>query len=290
MASFSLEPLHSDFGAHCSGIDFKKPITDSGVLEDLRRAVDEYSFLCFPGQALQDKEHLEFTRYLGEPEPNHVKLGQQGIVDYFSSVGNVEEDGTVLSSKHKRTIFLTGNNMWHSDSSFREVPSFVSIMSAYEVPEQGGETEFASCRAAYARLSSDLKEQIDPLVGIHDYVFSRSKVSPDAVTPSHAASLPPMRQKLVRENPRTGEKNYYIGSHVREIEGWTFDESRSLLDYLLIQATLEKHVYIHRWQPGDLVIWDNRCLIHRGSGYDADRYRRRMRQTRVTGNGPTLHE
>ncbi len=163
-------------------------------------------------------------------------------------------------------------------------------MSAYEVPEQGGETEFASCRAAYARLSSDLKEQIDPLVGIHDYVFSRSKVSPDAVTPSHAASLPPMRQKLVRENPRTGEKNYYIGSHVREIEGWTFDESRSLLDYLLIQATLEKHVYIHRWQPGDLVIWDNRCLIHRGSGYDADRYRRRMRQTRVTGNGPTLHE
>ena len=290
MASFSLEPLHSDFGAHCSGIDFKKPITDSGVLEDLRRAVDEYSFLCFPGQALQDKEHLEFTRYLGEPEPNHVKLGQQGIVDYFSSVGNVEEDGTVLSSKHKRTIFLTGNNMWHSDSSFREVPSFVSIMSAYEVPEQGGETEFASCRAAYARLSSDLKEQIDPLVGIHDYVFSRSKVSPDAVTPSHAASLPPMRQKLVRENPRTGEKNYYIGSHVREIEGWTFDESRSLLDYLLIHATLEKHVYIHRWQPGDLVIWDNRCLIHRGSGYDADRYRRRMRQTRVTGNGPTLHE
>ena len=290
MASFSLEPLHSDFGAHGSGIDFKKPITDSGVLEDLRRAVDEYSFLCFPGQALQDKEHLEFTRYLGEPEPNHVKLGQQGIVDYFSSVGNVEEDGTVLSSKHKRTIFLTGNNMWHSDSSFREVPSFVSIMSAYEVPEQGGETEFASCRAAYARLSSDLKEQIDPLVGIHDYVFSRSKVSPDAVTPSHAASLPPMRQKLVRENPRTGEKNYYIGSHVREIEGWTFDESRSLLDYLLIQATSEKHVYIHRWQPGDLVIWDNRCLIHRGSGYDADRYRRRMRQTRVTGNGPTLHE
>ena len=180
--------------------------------------------------------------------------------------------------------------MWHSDSSFREVPSFVSIMSAYEVPEQGGETEFASCRAAYARLSSDLKEQIDTLIGIHDYVFSRSKVSPDAVTPSHANSLPPMRQKLVRKNPKTGEKNYYIGSHVKEIEGWTFDESRSLLDHLLIQATLEKHVYIHRWQPGDLVIWDNRCLIHRGSGYDADRYRRRMRQTRVTGSGSTLQE
>ena len=290
MATFNLEPLHPDFGACGVGIDFKEPITDSGILEDLRQAIDEYSFLCFPGQALQDDQHLLFTRYLGEPEPNHVKLGQQGIIDYFSSVGNVEEDGTVLTSKHKRTIFLTGNNMWHSDSSFREVPSFVSIMSAYEVPEQGGETEFASCRAAYARLSSDLKEQIDPLIGIHDYVFSRSKVSPDAVTPSHANSLPPMRQKLVRKNPRTGEKNYYIGSHVKEIEGWTFDESRSLLDHLLIQATLEKHVYIHRWQPGDLVIWDNRCLIHRGSGYDADRYRRRMRQTRVTGSGSTLQE
>jgi alpha-ketoglutarate-dependent 2,4-dichlorophenoxyacetate dioxygenase len=127
-------------------------------------------------------------------------------------------------------------------------------------------------------------------VAIHDYVFSRSKVAPDAVTPSHAASLPPVRQKLVRTNPGTRAKNYYIGSHVKTIEGWSHDDSRQLIDDLQDRATKPEHIYSHAWQPGDLVIWDNRCLIHRGSGYDADRHRRYMRQTRVRGDGPTLQE
>ena len=110
------------------------------------------------------------------------------------------------------------------------------------------------------------------------------------MTPSHAASLPPVRQKLVRKNPDIGEKNIYIGSHAREIEGLDFSESRSLLEELLSHTTESKHIYSHAWKPGDLVIWDNRCLLHRGSGYDADKYRRRMRQTRVKGIGSTLDE
>jgi len=200
------------------------------------------------------------------------------------------EDGSKLGNDHKRTIFQTGNNMWHSDSSFRTVPSKFSVMCAYEVPDEGGRTEFVSERAAYQRLPDAMKEQIDPLLAVHDYVFSRSKVAPDAVTPSHAASLPPVAQKLVRTNPRTGEKNYFVGSHAKEIAGWTFDESRALLDELLDRATQAEHIYSHAWRPGDLVVWDNRCLLHRGSGYDADKYRRRMRQTRVCGEGPTLEE
>ena len=180
--------------------------------------------------------------------------------------------------------------MWHSDSSFREVPSFVSIMCAYEVPDEGGRTEFVSARAAYDRLPDQTKTVIDPLIAVHDYVFSRSKVGPDAVTPSHAASLPPVKQKLVRTNPRTGAKNYYVGSHAKTIDGWSETDSRPLLDDLLERATGEEHIYSHAWRPGDLVIWDNRCLLHRGSGYDADRYRRYMRQTRVAGAGPTLAE
>ena len=128
------------------------------------------------------------------------------------------------------------------------------------------------------------------LIAEHDYVFSRSKVGPDAVTPSHAASLPPVQQKLVRSNPRTGAKNIFVGSHAKSIVGWSFEDSRALLDDLLERATADEHVYSHAWQPGDLVIWDNRCLVHRGSGYDADKYRRYMRQTRVKGAGSSMDE
>jgi alpha-ketoglutarate-dependent 2,4-dichlorophenoxyacetate dioxygenase len=180
--------------------------------------------------------------------------------------------------------------MWHSDSSFREVPTYVSIMCAYEVPEEGGLTEFVSTRAAHTRLDEEMRRRIEPLIVVHDYVFSRSRVAPDAVTPSHAASLPPVPQRLVRRNPRSGAANFYVGSHAREIEGWDYAESRRLIDGLTAEATQPEHVYSHAWRPGDLVIWDNRCLLHRGSGYDADRYRRYMRQTRVAGAGRTLDE
>jgi alpha-ketoglutarate-dependent 2,4-dichlorophenoxyacetate dioxygenase len=170
------------------------------------------------------------------------------------------------------------------------VPTYVSILGAYDVPPAGGLTQSASGRVGYRRLPAATTETIDPLVAVHDYDFSRSKVAPDAVTPAHAASLPPVRQRLVRTNPGTGAKGYFVGSHVKEIEGWRFEDSRVLLDDLLARATEPAHVYTHAYRPGDVVIWDNRCLVHRGSGYDADKYRRRMRQTRVCGAGPTLEE
>ena len=280
-----MTPLHPEFGARLDS----RPI--SGLdMDEVRAAIDRYSFVHVPGAAEGDDAHLAFTRKLGEPEPNHVVLGQEGRIEYFGTIGNVQPDGTVAGNAHKRTIFQTGNNMWHSDSSFRAVPSFVSIMCAYEVPDEGGETLFVSQRAAWERIEEDEQERLAPQVCIHDYVFSRSKVAPDAVTSSHAASLPPVRQRLVRRNPGNGARNLYIGSHAREIEGWEFEDSRALLDGLLEEMTADEHVLSHRWQPGDLVIWDNRCLLHRGAGYDADRYRRRMRQTRVTGAGPTLEE
>ncbi len=280
-----MTPLHPEFGVRLES----RPI--SGLdMEAVRAAIDRYSFVHVPGAAEGDEAHLAFTRKLGEPEANHVALGREGRIEYFGTIGNVLDDGTVAGNAHKRTIFQTGNNMWHSDSSFRAVPSFVSIMCAYETPEEGGETLFVSQRAAWDRLEEDEQERLRPLVCIHDYVFSRSKVAPDAVTPSHAASLPPVRQRLVRRNPGTGAENLYVGSHAREIEGWAFEDSRALLDGLVEEMTAEDHVLSHRWQPGDLVIWDNRCLLHRGAGYDADRFRRRMRQTRVTGAGPTLEE
>jgi len=282
-----IKEIHKDFGAQISNVDLSISITKQDV-EAILKAIDDFSFLIFPNQSLQDDSHLEFTKLLGTPEPNHVAQGRDGIINYFGTIGNVQADGTVQGNNHQQTKFLTGNNLWHTDSSFRKVPSFVSIMMAYEVPEEGGETQFVSARSAYARLPDYMKEKIDPLEVIHDYVFSRSKVA--EVDPKHAASLPPITQRLVRENPNTGAKNFYIGSHAKEIVGWNYEDSRSLLDELLAGTVVDANVYTHAWKPGDLVIWDNRCILHRGTGYDADKYRRFMRQTRVAGLGPTLEE
>lgn len=281
----NLTPLHAEFGAR-----LECPSMEALDIATLRRLIDRYSFIHVPRVACGDEPHLELTRSLGEPEEEHVRLGREGKVAWFGTVGNVREDGTVRRNSHSETLYQTGNNMWHSDSSFRAVPSFVSITCAYETPDEGGETLFASQRSAFERLDAAEQERLEPLVAIHDYVFSRSKVHPHAVTTSHAVSLPPVRQRLVRRNPATGAGNLFIGSHAREVEGWTFEKSRELLDGLLEETTADEHVFAHRWQPGDLVIWDNRCLLHRGAGYDADRFRRYMRQTRVKGVGSTLEE
>ena len=285
MSTFNIEPLHQDFGARITGVDMSAPL-DAATLSDLRNAIDHHSFLLFPDQSFDDEKQLALTRQIGEPEPSHTAVDR---IEYFGTIGNVQADGTAIGNDHKKTVFLTGNNMWHSDASFKKVPAFVSIMCAYETPSEGGATMFVSTRSAYNRLTDAEKERVDPLVVIHDYVYSRSKVAPDAVLPDLAASLPPVRQQLVRYNENAGAKNLFIGSHAKTIEDWDDGEARNLLDNLTDRATQDEHIYAHRWQPGELVIWDNRCLLHRGEGYDADRFRRYMRQTRVRGEGPTLN-
>ena len=287
MSHLDIESLNAPFGARITGLDLTADLSEETV-EAIREAIDTYSFLCFPEQPMTDEAHLAFTRRLGEPEAEHVTLGKTGRTVYFGTVGNIADDGSRQGSMHPRTHYQKGNQMWHSDSSFRRVPSFVSITHAYEVPGEGGGTRFASMRNAYAKLPPDMRTTIDPLCAIHDYVFSRSQVAP--VDPNHAASLPPVEHKLVRRNPRNNHKSYYVGSHARSIVGWSGIESRKLLDDLLARATAPEHTYTHQWRIGDTVIWDNRCLLHRGTGYDADRWRRRMRQTRVAGAGPTLEE
>ncbi len=282
MTAFNVEPLHREFGARITGIDLTEPLGNDDVIS-IHAAIDRYSVLVFPYQNMTDDRHLAFTKLLGEPEPEHVTFGKTGRIEYFGSVGNVQDDGGKQDNHHAGTRYQKGNNLWHSDSSFRERPSYVSILHAYEVPGEGGQTEFASQRSAYARLSDEMKTRIDPLRVVHDYVFSRSPVAP--VDPNHAASLPPVCHSLVRTNPATGDKNFYVGSHARSVPGLSGFESRKLLDSLLEEAVGREHVYGHQWSVGDTVIWDNRCILHRGTGYDADKWRRRLRQTRVWGGG-----
>lgn len=287
MSNIQFSPLHERFGAEVRGIDLSA-LLDETSIASIDEGMDEYSLLVFPDQNLNDDAHLKLTKHLGDPEPNHVTFGATGVVDFFGTVGNVIDAENHKGNDDAHTRYQNGNNLWHSDSSFRLVPSKFSINHAYEVPGEGGITQFVSARDAYRRLPPSIQETIDPLHVLHDYVFSRSQTAP--VDPNHAASLPPIEHKLVRINPRTGCKNYYVGSHARSIIGYSGIESRELIDELQALATPPEAVYSHQWAVGDTVIWDNRCLMHRGTGYDADRWRRLMRQTRVAGTGPTLSE
>lgn len=284
MAKFEITPLHPDFGATLAGVDIRPPLDDE-TLAEIRAAIDEYSFVVFPDQDFDDELQLALTQALGAPEPSHTAVGR---IEYFGTIGNVQQDGTAVGNDHQKTVFLTGNNLWHTDASFKPTPAMLSIMCAYETPDVGGETLFVSCRAAYDRLSPEEKAELDDRIAIHDYTFSRSKVA--EVSPELSASLPPVRQRLVRTNPANGRKNLFIGSHVREVEDMTPGDGRALLDSLVEHATPEAAIYAHRWRPRQVAIWDNRCLLHRGAGYDADAYRRYMRQTRVSGVASSLAE
>ena len=283
------EPLHHEFGATVHDCALR-PDMSAAEIQRLEQAVNHYSLLLLPGQDLDDDRHLALTRRFGEAEEEHVAYYSAGEVKYIGTVGNIDDRGSALPNASPRVRYQTGNEMWHTDSSFRENPSLYSLLYAYEVPDEGGETEFASARTAYARLDEATRQLLEPLVGIHDYIYSRTKVSPDAVNQSQRAHMYPVRNRLVRCNPVNGRRNFFIGSHVRDIEGWEHDRAQALLARLLAAAVRPESVCRHQWAAGDLLLWDNRCVLHRGCGYDADKCRRRLHQTRVRGRGPTLTE
>ena len=282
-------PAHEEFAAEITGVDLSRTLTTL-EFETIERAINQFSVLIFPEQSLDDEKHIAFTRLFGELEEEHVSYYSRGVITYVGHIGNVDASGNRLPAGNQRVRSQPANNMWHSDSSFREVPSLFSLLFAYEIPEEGGDTEFVSARAAYARLEAELQATIDPLVGVHDYIFSRTKVGDDAVSEGQRTYMRPVRQRLVRRNPVIGAKNYYVGSHVRSIEGWQDADAQPLVKHLIDEAARPESVYRHRWRRGDLVMWDNRCVLHRGCGYDSDRYRRRLHQTRVRCPGPTLAE
>ena len=282
-----IEPIHAEFGGRVADVDLSRPLDDDSF-EQIDAAINRYSILLFENQQMNDTAHLEFTRRFGQLEEEHVSYYSRGEVTYIGRVGNIDAEGNKVSVRQIKSS--TGNEMWHSDSSFREIPAMYSILAAYEVPAEAGETEFASARAAYQRLDQATRELIDSKVGIHDYIYSRTKVGEDAVTQNQRTYMHPVRQRLVRQNPVTGEKNVFVGSHVKQIEGMPDSEAQPLIKRLISEVTRPQSVYRHRWQSGDLMIWDNRCVLHRGCGYDADKYRRRMHQTRVRGLGPSIGE
>ena len=287
-------PLHDEFGAQVSGLDLSQPL-DTDTQSRLDLAINRYSVLLFrdtEGEALpiDTDQQIRFSQYFGTLEEEHVNYYSSGAITYVGRIGNILADGSQFKADTRKARSQSANNMWHSDSSFREIPSLYSLLVAHEVPDEDGETEFVSARSAYHRLDSGLQDNINHKVGIHDYIYSRTKVGEDAVSEGQRAYMRPVRQRLVRTNPVTGEHNYFVGSHVRSIEGMNDETAQPLINELIEEATRPGSIYRHSWKKGDAVMWDNRCVLHRGCGYDANRYRRLLLQTRLRGVGSSLAE
>ena len=287
--AIALRPLQQGFAVEIQHVDVRR--LDAATFAEIVEAFEEHSVLLFRGQAIDDEAQIAFSRRFGPLETTIRTIASQArTLPEISNLANVDAEDRLIPAGDQRNLFNAGNQMWHSDSSFKRVPAHASLLHAREVPPVGGETEFASMRLAYEALPAAMQRRLEGKVAIHSFVYSRGLVSDGLMPPDHAAQVPPVPQALVRANPRHGRKAFFVGSHACEIVGMPTDEARALLRQLLDLATRPEAVYTHRWEPGDLVMWDNRCVLHRGRPWDESAYRRVMHRTTVAGEGPTAPE
>ena len=288
----TITPLNSFFVAEVSGVDLTRPL-DAATFERIAVAFDDHSVLVFRGQALTDEQQVVFSERWGPLETTVRTMGNEDRLGaHIVDLSNTDERGRLMGWDDRRMLYQSGNQLWHSDSSFKPVPAHSSALSARVVPPEGGETEFASMRVAYEHLDEDLRldenvrRELDRLIVVHSFGFSRSLIDP-SIGGEIGRDYPPVRHALVRVNPRNGRKSLYIGSHAWYIEGLGLDESRMLILKLLEHTVRPDRVYRHHWQVGDLVMWDNRCVLHRGRVWDSARHERVMHRTTVAGDAPT---
>jgi alpha-ketoglutarate-dependent 2,4-dichlorophenoxyacetate dioxygenase len=277
--------LTDAFAAQIHGVDIAAGVSeaDFAILEQL---FNDFSVLVFRAQDIDDEQQIRFSQRFGRLEK--TVLTNAGGGTEIAHITNVDlQTNEIIPPTDKRMIFNSGNEMWHSDSSFKRIPAMASLLSGREVPPHGGDTEFASQRAAYGDLSESMQRTIEPLVAMHDFAYSRGLIDPTLIGEAQKRETPPVPQAVVRANPRNGRKNFFAGAHASHVRGMPLEEGRTLLRQLTTFATQPQYVYVHRWQPKDLVMWDNRCCLHRGRSWEKAAYRRVMHRTTVAGDGPT---
>ncbi|MCY4390273.1 MAG: TauD/TfdA family dioxygenase [Desulfurellaceae bacterium] len=281
MQTLTLSPLHPVFAAEVQGIDLRQP-TDADLAAKIEAAMDEFAVLVFRDQVLDESQQMAFTRALGPVDMGLLKVLQRrsrfkeaGMID----ISNVDLESQILERDDPRLITMLANQLWHSDSSFKQPSAKYSFLLACILPEQGGETEFADMRAAYDALPDDVRGEIEGLVAEHSAFHSRMQLGDQQYTPEDLAKYPTVEWPVVRTHPGSRRKTLFIGAHATHIVEWPVPEGRLLLAELLEHATQRRFVYRHTWRPGDLVIWDNRAVLHRGRRYDLSRRRELRRST-----------
>jgi alpha-ketoglutarate-dependent 2,4-dichlorophenoxyacetate dioxygenase len=280
----TVKRLTQHIAAEITGVDLREPVSDVDF-RHIQDAFDENSILVFRGQDVTDEQQIAFSQRFGPLELT-VSSNPAGAGTVVTVLSNLDETGAVIPPEDGRMVFNTGNQMWHTDSSFKDVPATASLLSGRQVPPEGGETEFASMRAGYESLSEGRQQALSGLVCVHDFAYSRGLIDPNLLRDQDKRELPPVRQALIRSNPSTGRKNLFVGAHASYIDGMALEEARILIKELSAHATQPEFVYRHLWRQHDLVMWDNRCALHRGRPSDPT-FARVMHRTTVAGIGRT---
>jgi alpha-ketoglutarate-dependent 2,4-dichlorophenoxyacetate dioxygenase len=284
----TIRKLHPLFAAEVTGADLSRPLGDDDVAI-IVAAIDAHAVLVFPAQDITDAQQAAFAENFGPREaprdavfrkPEDMRLG-----NLLNDVSNLDGDGKPLPKDHRTHLFNLGNCLWHSDSSFRPVPSKYSLLSARSVNPKGGDTEFADMRAGYDALDDDTRAEIETLVCEHSLLVSRGLLGFIDFTDSVRKDYTPVLHALVRTHPAHGRRSLYLSSHAGSIPGMSLPEARVLLRDLTEIATRPEFVYVHKWKLHDLVMWDNRQTMHRVRRYDASKPRD-MRRATVAGDAP----
>jgi alpha-ketoglutarate-dependent 2,4-dichlorophenoxyacetate dioxygenase len=287
--AITIEALTPHVGGRVSGVDLTRPLSKEDVAA-IEAGMDEHAVLVFHGQAVTDEQQQAFSRNFGPLEDarggNITKPGDKRLPEGMNDVSNLGKDGKPLPKDSRQHLFNIGNMLWHSDSSFRAIPAKYSLLSARVVNPHGGNTEFADMRGPYDDLDAATKAEIEDMVCEHSLMYSRGSLGFLDYTDEEKRMFKPVRQRLVRTHPVTGRKSLYLSSHAGAILGMSMPEARILLRDLTEHATQPKYVYAHKWQLHDLVIWDNRQVLHRVRRYDATQPRD-MRRTTVAGDTMT---
>jgi alpha-ketoglutarate-dependent 2,4-dichlorophenoxyacetate dioxygenase len=292
--AISIYPITSRFIAEIGDVDLSQPLSPSEVNE-IKQAFWDYGVLIFPGQNLTEEQHLAFAQHIGPLESNLFRVNPNAKFRLSQTpdlidVSNLTLNNEIWGAQSRMRQFNLGNRLWHTDSSFKYLPARASLLYALEIPPVGGHTEFADLRAAYDALPEDMKRRLDGLVAEHSLAHSRAKTGFADFTEAEQTTLPPVPQVLVRTIPENGRKSLYIASHAGRIRGMSEKEGSVLLDELLAHATQRQFVYTHRWRVHDLVMWDNRCTMHRGADFDDLRWKREMHRATVSDIANTCEQ
>lgn len=286
----TVRKLSQNFVAELRGVDLRN-LPNQQILDEIYDAFLTYRIVVIPGQALSIDQQLAFAELFG---PLHVlpdragskrRIGNRAIDD----VSNLDADGELAGANSERAMFAMGNQLWHSDLSFCENPAHASMLHATEIATEGGETEFCDLVSAFESLAEDMQKRLMPLIAEHSLAHSRvsggySKANIEALLKLR----PPALQPVVRTHPETGKCILFVGAHVSRILSMADNEAQALVEELIEHATRPENVYQHRWAVNDLLIWDNRQVLHRGRPYDVDNVRRVMHRITVDGDGPTI--
>jgi len=288
--ALSIKALHPVFAAEVSGVDLRVAV-DQETIGEIAAALDLYAVLVFPKQPLSNYQQLRFSRRFGTLENalgsirpgRQLRLGDTRLAD----ISNLDAHNEVRSPSDPWRLMQLANQLWHTDSSFKPISGKISFLTAHELPSVGGETEFADLRAAYEALDVDVQLQIENMVAEHSVFYSRSLFGYREFTEHERVAFPPVPQAVVRVHPDSGRTTLYLASHASHIVGLPIAQGRALLDDLITFSTQPRFVHRHKWRLHDLVMWDNRCTMHRATPYEDTRERRDMRRTTVEDTYPT---